>query len=141
MSNAFHLGTRARTSLFDAADSLKRAASAGDSAGWQTAAADALRHASAAVESSLDDLAGSGGMLRSAGVEQPQLAPRLRAAEVSLGAVLVDVWEAGASSQGSMTGTIAARLETLSHELRALGGETFDLIHEASDVDGPAAID
>ena len=141
MSNAFHLGTRARTSLFDAADSLQRAAAAGDSGGWQTAAAEALRHASAAVESSLDDLAGSGGALRTAGVDQPQLAPRLRAAEISLGAVLVDVWEAGASSTGAMTGAIAARLAALSNELRALGSETFDLIHQASDADGPAAID
>lgn len=140
MVSKAHPGARTRASLFDAALSLEQASS-GPAGRWQTTAADALKVASHAVEGVLDDLGVPGGVLHSAGSDLPQLAPRLRAAERSLGAVLVDVWEAEASAAGPISPSLSARLLSLAGELRTLGDETFDLVHQSSDADGPGAID
>jgi len=129
-----------RASLFEAASQIEAASRGPATSGWPEATASALKLAASAVESSLDDLAVAGGALHAARRDEPWLARRLRKVEQSLDAVLVDVWEATATSHGTVTPTFAGRLAALSEELRTLASATFDLTQRAV-ADSPSAND
>lgn len=129
-----------RASLFEAANQIEAASRGAAGPGWAEATANALKLAATAVESSLDDVMGAGGTLSAARRDEPWLARRLRTVERSLDAVLVDVWEATASSQGGVTPTFAGRLSALAEELRTLASATFDLT-QRSVSDSPSAKD
>lgn len=133
MEEAFKLRSPVRSSLFEAASRIESAVGAAAGERWREQAADALRLASSAVETALDDLTGAGGALREAVRDEPRLEPRLRKIEEALSSVLVDVWEAEASTVGHVSPEFAARLQALAGDLRSLASATFDLAHVAAE--------
>lgn len=118
-----------QTSLFEAAQRLKEAASLPTTSDrWLAEAQAAVRNCTFAVEAALDNLTSADGLRGEVQFREPRLIPALERLEAAMATMLLEFWQAKTRRP---TPDFGQRLGLLAVALRAAATDAFELAHQA----------